>query len=57
MGIDDGPADRQPHPGSAVLRGVKRIKNALEMRRSDARPGIANRDEDAISRGLLGADL
>jgi hypothetical protein len=56
MGIDDGPADRQPHPHSAGLRCVESLENALDMLRIDARPGIANRDEDAIRLRLLGAD-
>src|SRR6266576_5180955 len=42
MGVDDGPADRQPHPRSAGLGGVESLENALEMRRIDARPRIAH---------------
>ena len=42
MGIDDRPADRQPHPHSAGLRGVESLENALEMFRIDARPRIAH---------------
>ena len=38
MGLDDRPANRQPHPHAAGLRGVKCIEHALEMRRIDARP-------------------
>ena len=38
MGIDDRPADRQPHPYSAGLGGVESLENALEMFRIDARP-------------------
>jgi hypothetical protein len=49
MGIDDGPADRQPHSHSAGLRGVESLENALDMLRIDARPGIANRDKDAFA--------
>jgi len=56
MGIDDGPADRQPHPYPAGLRGVKSLENALDMLRIDARPGCTNRYEDAIRLRLLGAD-
>src|SRR6202140_4324580 len=56
MGIDDGPADRQPHPHSAGLRCVESLENALDMLRIDARPGIANRDEGAMRLRLLGAD-
>ena len=55
MGIDDGPANRQPHPHAAGLRGVKCLENALEMRRIDARPGIAHCHKDACA-VLLGAD-
>ena len=39
MGIDDGPADRQPHPHPAGLRCVESLKNALDMLRIDAPPG------------------
>src|SRR5712691_3633351 len=56
MGIDDGPADRQPHPNSAGLRGVESLENALEMFRTNARPGIAHCHENATGLGLLGAD-
>jgi hypothetical protein len=56
VGTDDGPADRQPDPDPVGLRGVESLENALDMLRIDARRGIANRDEDAISLGLLGAD-
>jgi hypothetical protein len=56
MGIDDGPADRQPHPHAAGFRGVERFENAIDMLRIDARTGIANRDENAISLGFLGTD-
>src|SRR6266576_3824067 len=31
VGIDDRPADGQPHPCSAGLCGVKRLENALEI--------------------------
>ena len=37
MGVDDRPADRQPHPHSAGLRGVESLENALEM--SGSMPG------------------
>jgi hypothetical protein len=56
MGTDDGPADRQPHAQSAGLCGVESLENALDMFRIDARSGIANRDEDAISLSPFGAD-
>jgi hypothetical protein len=56
MGTDDGPTNRQPHPHPAGLRGVESLENALDMLRIDAQPGIANRNEDAIFLGLLGAD-
>src|SRR5215469_8533922 len=47
MGVDDRPADRQPHPHAAGFRGVECLENALEMRRIDTRPGIAHCHEDA----------
>ena len=56
MGIDDGPADRQPHPHSAGFRGVESLENALDMFRINARPRIAHRHKDAICLVLLGAD-
>jgi|GEM_PF-4391439 hypothetical protein len=55
MGVDDRPANRQPHPHAAGLRGVKCIEHALEMRRIEARPGIAYYHKDACAI-LLGAD-
>ena len=55
MGLDDRPANRQPHPHAAGLRGVKRIEHALEMRRIDAWPGIAHCHKDTCV-VLLGAD-
>ncbi len=56
MGVDDRPADRQPHLHSAGLRGVESVENVLEMFRINARPRIAHRDEDAIRPALPGAD-
>ena len=56
MGIDDRPADRQPHPYSAGFRGVESLEDALEMVRINTRPSIADRHEDAISLGLLRVD-
>jgi hypothetical protein len=47
MGVDDGPANRQPHPCSAGLCGVEGLENAIEMFRMDARPGIAHCHKDA----------
>src|SRR5262245_7741476 len=55
MGVDDRSTDRQPHPRSARLRGVERLENVLQIRRIDARPGIAHGHEDA-GLVLLGAD-
>src|SRR6516162_2338375 len=55
MGVDDRPADRQPHPHAAGFRGVECLENALQMRRIDARPGIAHCYEGA-GVVLLGAD-
>jgi hypothetical protein len=54
--IDDGPADRQPHPHSAGFRGVKRLKNALEMLRIDTGARIAHYHEEAVHPIWLGAD-
>jgi hypothetical protein len=48
LGVDDGPADRQAHPHSTGLGGVKSLENALDMFRSNARPRIAHHDEDSI---------
>jgi len=31
MGIDDGPADRQPHPHSAGLRCVESLENSAQF--------------------------
>src|SRR4029078_11281321 len=47
MGLDNSPANRKPHPHAAGLRGVKCIEHALEMRRIEARPGIAHSHNDA----------
>src|ERR1700752_545210 len=55
MSVDDRPANRQPHSHAAGLRGVKSIEHALEMRRIEARPGIAHCHKDACA-VLLGAD-
>src|ERR1700752_4287141 len=35
MGVDDRPANRQPHPCSAGLCGVERIENAIDLFRID----------------------
>src|SRR5262245_47670291 len=55
MSVDDRSTDRQPHPCSGRLRGVERLENPLQIRRIDARPGIAHGHEDA-GLVLLGAD-
>jgi hypothetical protein len=55
MGVDDRPANRQPHPCSAGLCGVEGLKNALEMFRRDARPGIVHCHKDTCV-VLFGAD-
>src|SRR6476620_11544229 len=55
MGIDNRSANRQPHPRSAGLRGVKCIEHAIEMFRMDARPGIVHCHKDTCV-VLLGAD-
>jgi len=43
VSIDDGPADRQPHPHSAGLRGVEGIENALDMFRIGAIGAVARK--------------
>ena len=35
--VDDGPADRQPHPDAAVFCGEEGFENPLEMFPIDAR--------------------
>src|SRR5262245_33863203 len=47
MGVDDRPADRQPHSRSAGFGRVECLKNALAMPRIKARSGIAYGHEDA----------
>src|ERR1700747_997736 len=54
MSIDDGTAYRQPHACSTGLGGVEGLEDAIEMRRIDARPGIADRHE-GVRVVLLGA--
>ena len=56
MGVDDRPANRQPHPHSAGLGSVECLENALDMVRVNAWPRIAHLDEDAMCRALPGAD-
>src|SRR5215510_3824462 len=36
MGVDDRPADRQPHSQAAGPGGVECLENALQVRRTDA---------------------
>ena len=55
MSVDDGAAYRQPHPYSTGLRGVEGIKDSIEMRGINARPGIAHGHE-GTRLVLLGAD-
>src|SRR6516162_5778588 len=55
MGVDDRPADRQPHSRSAGFGTIECLENALAMARIKARPGIAHCHEDARV-VLLGAD-
>src|ERR1700733_9930709 len=56
MGVDDGPADRQPHPESAGLGGVESVENVLAAFRINAGPGISYRYDHTPRLGLLGAD-
>src|SRR4029077_7358667 len=51
VGIDDRPADRQPHPRSVGLGGVESPENALEMFLINAQPGIAHGHEGATRFG------
>src|SRR5215813_12725848 len=53
--FDDRPADRQPHPHAAALRGVEGFEYAFQMCRVDARARIAHGHEDTCML-LLGAD-
>src|SRR5215469_10067708 len=55
MSLDDGAAYRQPHACSTGLRGVEGVEDSIEMRRINARSGIAHSDEGACL-VLLGAD-
>src|SRR6516162_9897114 len=55
VGVDDRPADRQPHSSSAGFSRVEGLENALAMSRIKARPGIAHGHENA-GVILLGAD-
>ena len=50
--VDDGSADRQPHPDSAGLRGEESLKNTLDVLWVDARSGIAHCHED-VARLIL----
>ena len=52
MRFDDRAADRQPHPQTAGLGRVERLKDALEARRRQPRARIADRDEHAVRVGL-----
>ena len=56
MRVDDGTADRQPHPKSAGLRRVEGFKNPLEMIPIDARSRIAHFDENSAGLDLLDSD-
>src|SRR5215471_1676610 len=55
MSLDDGAANRQPHACSTGLRGVEGVEDPIEIRRINARPGIAHGHEGACM-VLLGAD-
>src|SRR5215831_19550234 len=55
MSMDDGAANRQPHACSTGLRGVEGVEDPTQVRRINARPGIAHGHEDACL-VLLGAD-
>src|SRR6516225_10659149 len=47
MSIDNGAANRQSHACSTGLRGVEGVEDPIEMRRIDARSGIAHGHADA----------
>src|SRR6516165_2164421 len=55
MSMNDGAANRQPHARSTGLRGVEGVEDSIEMRRINARAGIAHGHEDACL-ALLGAN-
>src|SRR5215470_1055464 len=55
MSLDDGAADRQPHPCPTGLRGVEGVEDSIEMRRINAGPRIADSHE-GVCMVLLGAD-
>src|SRR6516225_8607695 len=55
MSMDDGAANRQPHARSTGFRGGEGVEDPIEIRRINARPGIAHGHEDACLI-LLGAD-
>ena len=54
VSVNDGPANRQPHPNSAVLCRVEGLENSLEMCRINPGSRIAHCDEDAARLRLLG---
>jgi hypothetical protein len=56
MGLDDGAANRKANPHSDGLRGHKGLENQLAILRSDARPLVAYRDEQALRRAQFRAD-
>src|SRR5215469_6329345 len=55
MSMDNGAAYRQPHPCPTGLCGVEGVEDSIEMRRINARPGIAHGYESTCLI-LLGAD-
>jgi hypothetical protein len=55
MSMNDRAAYRQPHACSTGLCGVEGVEDSIEMRRINARPGIAHGHEDACL-VLLGTD-
>src|SRR5882724_5170992 len=55
MRFDDRPADRQPKPQTAWLRGVERLEHPLESCRREAQTRIPHLDRHAI-RFVTGAD-
>ena len=48
MGLDDGPADRQPDSGPGSLRGEERLEDTALVLLPYSGTGIRNRDHDPV---------
>jgi hypothetical protein len=53
VGVDDGQADRQPHPTPLVFCGEEVLEDPFEVSRINARPSIAHFDEHSAVRLAL----